>query len=74
MRLNMSLNTPVTKKPREARMGKGKGQRLYWEYNIKKGAILIEVGGEVSKDKLFWCLNKLKEKLPVFTKITKLIY
>jgi ribosomal protein L16/L10AE len=27
LRLNVSLITPVTKKPREVRMGKGKGQR-----------------------------------------------
>jgi ribosomal protein L16/L10AE len=29
IRFNVSLVTPVTKKPREVRMGKGKGQRLY---------------------------------------------
>jgi ribosomal protein L16/L10AE len=28
IRLNASLITPITKKPREVRMGKGKGQRL----------------------------------------------
>jgi len=36
IRLNVSLITPVTKKPREVRMGKGKGQRSHWECNIKK--------------------------------------
>jgi ribosomal protein L16/L10AE len=29
VRLNVSLVTPVTKKPREVRMGKGKGQRSH---------------------------------------------
>jgi ribosomal protein L16/L10AE len=29
VRLNVSLLTPVTKKPREVRMGKGKGQRSH---------------------------------------------
>ena len=43
-------------------------------YNVIKGSILLEVGGEVNKDKLFWCLSKLQEKLPVFTKIIKVIY
>ena len=31
LRLNISLITPVTKKPREVSMGKGKGQRDHWE-------------------------------------------
>lgn len=73
-RFNISLNTPVTKKPDEARMGKGKGQRFCWEYNAKKGSILLEVGGFVDKDKLFKALKYLQEKLPLYTKIIRVIY
>lgn len=75
IRYNISLITPVTKKPTEIRMGKGKGQRHHWEFNVKKGLVLLEVGGMVSsKDKLFRCLSLIQEKLPLHTKIVKLTY
>jgi len=75
LRLNASLIIPVTKKPREVRMGKGKGQRDHWECIIKKGMILFEVGGlYLPKQKLFRMLNLIKEKLPVHTHIVKLTY
>ena len=75
LRLNVSLITPVTKKPREVRMGKGKGQRDHWECCIKKGMILFEIGGiNLSKQRVFRMLNLIREKLPVHTSITKLTY
>jgi len=75
LRLNVSLITPVTKKPREVRMGKGKGQRDHWECSIKKGMILFELGGvNLSKQKLFRMLYLIKEKLPIHTSIIKLTY
>ncbi len=73
-RFNISLDTPITKKPEEARMGKGKGQRFCWEYNVKRGSVLLEVGGFVDKDRLFKSLHNLQEKLPLYTKITRVIY
>jgi len=73
-RFNIALVTPVTAKPDEARMGKGKGQRSHWEYSVKRGSILLEVGGFVDKDKLQTSLKGLKEKLPVVTKVIKVIY
>ncbi len=36
---------PVTKKPAETRMGKGKGPVEYWVAVVKPGTILFEVGG-----------------------------
>ena len=75
LRLNISLITPVTKKPREVRMGKGKGQRDHWECCIKKGMILFEIGGKnLSKQRVFRMLSLIKEKLPVHTNIIKLTY
>jgi large subunit ribosomal protein L16 len=35
----------VTKKPAETRMGKGKGDLAYWVAQVKRGAILFELGG-----------------------------
>jgi large subunit ribosomal protein L16 len=36
---------PVTKKPAETRMGKGKGNPEYWVCVVKPGRILFELGG-----------------------------
>jgi large subunit ribosomal protein L16 len=58
---------PVTKKPAEVRMGKGKGAPDYWVAVIKPGTILFESGGvniEVAKE----ALRLAAQKLPVSTK------
>lgn len=73
-KLNMALVTPVTKKPREARMGKGKGKRDHWEANVKKGTVILEVGGIVSEVRLLYILCLIQQKLPVKTKIVRLVY
>ena len=38
-------NIPVSKKPTEVRMGKGKGSPEYWACRVKPGRILFEVDG-----------------------------
>jgi large subunit ribosomal protein L16 len=58
---------PVTKKPAEVRMGKGKGAPEYWVAVIKPGTIMFEAGGvttEVAKE----ALRLAAQKLPVRTK------
>lgn len=58
---------PITKKPAEVRMGKGKGAPEYFVAVIKPGRILFEVGGvplEVAKE----ALRLAAQKLPVKTK------
>ena len=58
---------PITKKPLEVRMGKGKGAVEYWAAVVKPGRILFEVGGvpiEVAKE----ALRLAAQKLPVKTK------
>ncbi|MBA4300350.1 large subunit ribosomal protein L16 [Algoriphagus alkaliphilus] len=57
---------PITKKPAEVRMGKGKGAPEYWVAVIKPGTILFEATGvslEVAKD----ALRLAQQKLPVST-------
>ena len=59
---------PITKKPLEVRMGKGKGAVEYWAAVVKPGRILFEVGGvpmEVAKE----ALRLAAQKLPVRTKL-----
>lgn len=55
---------PITKKPAETRMGGGKGGIDYRVHNIKKGAIICEIGG-VSEDLARDALLKASYKLPV---------
>lgn len=58
---------PITKKPLEVRMGKGKGSPEYWVAPIKPGRIMFEVGG-VSIDIAKEALRLAAQKLPVKTK------
>src|SRR3989304_2734614 len=56
---------PVSKKPLETRMGKGKGAPEFWVAVIKPGRILFEVGGvsrEVANDALQICGYKIPAK------------
>lgn len=58
---------PITKKPAEVRMGKGKGAPEYWVAVVKPGAIIFEAEGvpmEVAKE----ALRLAAQKLPVVTK------
>lgn len=58
---------PVTKKPAEVRMGKGKGAPEYWVAVIKPGTILFEATG-VEKEVASEALRLAAQKLPIKTK------
>jgi large subunit ribosomal protein L16 len=58
---------PITKKPAEVRMGKGKGSPEYWVAPIKPGTILFEAKG-VSLELAQEALRLAAQKLPVVTK------
>ena len=58
---------PITKKPAEVRMGKGKGNPEYWAAIVKPGRILFEIDGvpmAVAKE----AMRLAAQKLPVKTK------
>lgn len=59
---------PITKKPAETRMGKGKGAPEYWVANVKPGKILFEVEG-VSFEEAEKAFKNASYKLPIKTKI-----
>jgi len=61
---------PVTKKPQEVRMGKGKGAVEYWVAVVKPGRILFEVGN-VSEEMAKEAFRLASHKLPVRTKMIK---
>lgn len=61
---------PITKKPAETRMGKGKGSPEYWVAVVKPGKILYEMSG-VTEDVARSALRLAAYKLPIATKFVK---
>src|SRR5690606_198676 len=65
-------DVPVSKKPIEVRMGKGKGSREYWVVRVKPGKILFEIDGipqAVARE----ALTLAAAKLPVKTRFIERI-
>ncbi len=61
---------PVSKKPLETRMGKGKGAPEFWVAVVLPGRIMFEVGG-VDKATAHAALTIASHKLPIKTKIVQ---
>ena len=68
--LRIFPNIPVSKKPTEVRMGKGKGAPEYWACRVKPGRIIFEVDG-VTESVAREALYKASTKLPIKTKFIK---
>ncbi|WGH26193.1 MAG: 50S ribosomal protein L16 [Candidatus Shikimatogenerans bostrichidophilus] len=65
--INIFPDKPITKKPQEVRMGKGKGNVEYFVAVVKPGKILFEINGvseKIAKEALRLC----SKKLPIKTK------
>lgn len=60
-------NKPITKKPAEVRMGKGKGAPEYWAATVTPGRIMFEIDG-VDFDTAKEALRLAAQKLPITTK------
>ncbi len=58
---------PVTARPAETRMGKGKGAPEYWVAVVKPGRVLFEIAG-VTEDQAKEALRLAAHKLPIKTK------
>ncbi|MFC2088452.1 50S ribosomal protein L16 [Calditrichota bacterium] len=58
---------PVTQKPAETRMGKGKGSPEYWVAVVKPGRVLFEIEG-VEQDVAKEAMRLASHKLPIKTK------
>ena len=61
-------DTPVSAKPTENRMGKGKGAVSFWVSKVKKGQILYEISG-ISSENAIKVLQAGSNKLSIKTKI-----
>ena len=61
-------DVPVTSKPTEVRMGKGKGSVDFWAANVKPGRVMFEIDGvndEIAQE----ALRLAAMKLPIKTRI-----
>jgi len=68
IKTNVFPHTPITKKPLEIRMGKGKGAVDTWAANTFSGTKLFEIESP-NKNKVIKILTQVKNKLSIKTKI-----
>ncbi|GAB1402560.1 50S ribosomal protein L16 [Elusimicrobiota bacterium] len=59
---------PITKKPAETRMGKGKGDPAFWVAVVKPGRVMFEMEG-ISESDAKRALKLASDKLPIHCKI-----
>ena len=67
-------DVPVSKKPTEVRMGKGKGSVEYWAARVKPGRVMFEIDGvtdEVAREALALGAAKLPIKTRVITRLSE---
>ena len=63
---------PVTARPLETRMGKGKGEPDHWVAVVKPGTVMFEIGG-TNKEAALDCFNRMAHKLPVRCRLVERI-
>ena len=66
---------PITKKPAETRMGKGKGAVEYWVAAVKPGRVMFEIAGvseDLAREALRLAANKLSVKCKFVKKETEI--
>jgi large subunit ribosomal protein L16 len=68
IRFNVFPHTPISKKPKEIRMGKGKGNIDHWISKIKTGQIICEIKTD-SSSKAVKALKLASFRFPLKTKI-----
>jgi large subunit ribosomal protein L16 len=65
--INIFPDKPVTVKPAETRMGKGKGSPEYWVAVVKPGRVLFELEG-ISRETASEAMRRAAHKLPLRTR------
>jgi len=68
--IRMFPHKPVTKKPAETRMGKGKGAPEHWVAVVKPGKVMFEISG-VSEDIAKRAIHLASQKLPIKIRFIK---
>ena len=62
---------PVSSKPLETRMGKGKGEPEHWVATVRPGTVLYELGG-VTEVQARICFARLAHKMPIRVRFVRL--
>ena len=70
--IRIFADKPITRKPQEVRMGKGKGDLHHWESIIRRGRVIFEIGG-VPKEYAQGVFKKIAYKLPFKVKMIERI-
>lgn len=68
--LRMFPDKPISKKPAETRMGKGKGGVDHWAAQVKRGRVICEIAG-VDEEAAKKILKGVTYKLPMKTRFVK---
>jgi len=63
-------NKPVSSKPLETRMGKGKGETEFWVARVRPGTVMFEIGG-VAEDVAKQALVRVAHKMPIRCRFVK---
>ena len=66
---NIFPNIPITAKPIDVRMGKGKGSIKHWSFFVPSGFLLLEIFSNLNKMTILAFLRKGQLKLPIKTKV-----
>lgn len=61
---------PISAKPAETRMGKGKGEVDYWAAEVKPGTVMLELGG-VNEEVAKLAFKRVAHKMPVKVKMIR---
>jgi large subunit ribosomal protein L16 len=61
---------PVSSKPLETRMGKGKGEPEFWVARVRPGTVMFEIGG-VPENVAKQALNRVAHKMPIRCRFVK---
>lgn len=69
--LRVFPDKPITKKPAETRMGKGKGSPEFWVFPVKRGRVILEVSGQFGVEEAKEILKSASYKLPMKTRLIK---
>jgi len=69
--LRVFPDKPISKKPAETRMGKGKGAPEKWVFVVKRDRIICELGGDIDEALAREILKSANYKLPMKTRFVK---
>lgn len=67
--LRVFPDKPISKKPAETRMGKGKGSPEFWVAPVKRGRVILEIKGNFDIEQAKEILQAAAYKLPMKTKL-----